>query len=113
MRSPLGLAAVKAVEEADIKVGLSVDAALITAEAVDESVVDSKAVTAFRAVAASKAVDTATVVTTTVAVAKVITMEIKAHTMVAPRKNLTIKVTRTTAASAHIRLPYSPHNKVA
>ena len=104
MRSPLGLAVVKTVKE--------VDAAL--AEAVDEAVEGSKVVAAFRrAVADSKAVDAATVMTTTVAVDKVMTMTIKAHTMVAPCKDLTIKATRAVAASTHTCLPCSPDNKVA
>ena len=112
MRSPLGLAAVKAVEEADIKVGLSVDAALIAAEAVDEAVVDSKAITASRAVAGSKVVDAATTIITAVAVAKIITTEIKVHIMEAPRKDLIIKAIRAAAASTHTCLLHSPGNKV-
>ena len=48
-----------------------------------------------------------------VAVGKVITMAIKARTMVAPCKDLAFKVTQAAAAFAHTRLPYSPDNKVA
>ena len=67
-------------ELAVVKVAEEVDAALVAAEAVDETVDDSKAVTAFRAVA----VDAATTTTTTVAVVMVITVEIKARIMEAP-----------------------------
>ena len=101
---PLGLVVAKAVEE--------VDAALVLAEAVDEAVVDSRAVAAFRTVADSKAVDAATVMITTVAVAKVITTEIRAHLMEAPCKDLIIRVTGAVAITTLTRLPYSPDNKV-
>ena len=63
-RSPLGLAVVKAVEE--------VNATLVAAEAVGKAEVDSKAVAGFGAVTDSKAVDVATIMITTVVVAKVL-----------------------------------------
>ena len=99
-RSPLGLAMVKAVEEGD--------AALVAAEAVDEAVVDSKAVAAFRAVANSKAVDAATIMIAMVAVARVITTEIKAHIMEAPHKDLTIRAMGVVTITTRTLLPVQP-----
>ena len=96
-RSPLGLAVVKAVEE--------VDAALVAAEAVDKAVEDSRAVTAFRAVTDSKAVDAATLMTTTVVVAKIITTEIKAHIMEDPLNDLITRATGAVATTTCTRLP--------
>ena len=103
-RSLLRLAVAKAVEE--------MDATLVAAEAVDEASEGSKAVAAFRAVAGSKAVDAATIMTTTVAVAKVITAEIKAHIMEAPRKDLTVRATGTVTIATCTRLLYSLDSKV-
>ena len=106
----------KAVEEADSKM----EVALVAAEAVDKAVVDTKDVAASKAVdaatvmttmVASKAVDAATVMATMVAVVKVITMEIKARIMEAPHKDLTIKATGA-ATTTYTRLWYSPYNKV-
>ena len=88
-----------------------VDAALVTVEAMDEAVEDFKAVTTFRAVADSKAVDAATIMTTTVAVAKVITTEIKAHIMEAPCKDLIIRTTGAVTITTCTHLPYSLDNK--
>ena len=108
----------KAVEEADSKM----EVALVAAEAVDKAVVDTKDVAASKAVdaatvmttmVASKAVDAATVMTTMVAVVKVIIMEIKAPTMGGPHKDHTIKATGVVAVSACARLPCSPENKLA
>ena len=104
MRYLLGLVVVKAVEE--------VDAALVAAEAVTEAVEGSKAVAAFRAVADFKAVNAATIMITTVAVAKVITTDIKAHIMEAPRKDLIIRATETVTTTTRTRFPYSRDNKV-
>ena len=101
--SPLDLAGVKVVEEENTKV----DAALVTVEAVDEVVVDIRAVSAFRAV------DAATVAATTVDVAKATTMETSARTMAEPHKSRTIKATVAAMGSMRTRLPYSPDNKVA
>ena len=70
---------------------------------------DSKAVAAFRAVA----VDAATIMTTTVAVVKVTTTEIKARIIEAPHKDLIIKAIRMVAASTHTRLLHGLDNKVA
>ena len=98
-RSPLGLAVVKGMEE--------VDAALIATKAMDEAVEDFKAVAAFRAM------DAATTMTTMVAVAKVITTEIKAHIMEAPHKDLTIRATGAATITMCTRLQYSLDNKVA
>ena len=100
-RSPLGLAVAKIVEE--------VDAALVVTKAVDEAVEDSKVVAAFRAVA----VDTATIMTTTVAVVKVTTTEIRARIMETPHRDHITKAIRTVAASTHTRLLHSLDNKVA
>ena len=87
---------------------LGLDTALVAAEAV----VDTKAVAAFRAMTAPKDVDAATVMTTMVAVAKVITTEMKAHTTGAPLKDLIIKVTGAAAITTRARLPYNPDDKV-
>ena len=103
-RSPLGLAVVKAVEE--------VDAALVAAEAVDKAVEDSRAVTAFRAVTDSKAVDAATMMITTVAVALFITTETKAHIMEAPHKDLTIRATGAVTITTCTCLLHSLDSKV-
>ena len=100
-RSPLGLVVVKVMEE--------VDAALVTAEAVDEAAEDSKAVAAFRVVA----VDAATVMTTTVAVVKVTTTEIKARIVEAPHKDLIIRATGAVTITVCTRLQCSLDNKVA
>ena len=99
--SPLGLVVVKVVEEVDV--------ALVAAEAVDEAVEDFKAVATFRAVA----VDAATTMTTTVAVVKVTTTEIKARIMEAPHKNLIIRATGAVTITMCTRLQYSLYNKVA
>ena len=61
---------------------------------------DSKAVAAFRAVA----VDAATIMTTTVAVVKVPTTEIKARIMEAPDKDLIIRATGTVTINTCTRL---------
>ena len=95
-------------ELAVAKVMEEVDAALVAAEAVDEAVEDSKAVTAFRAMA----VDAATTTPTTVAMVKVITVEIKACVTEAPHKDLTVKATGA-ATTTRARLRCSPHIKVA
>ena len=52
--------------------------------------------------------------TTTVALAKIITTEIKAHIMAieAPHKDLIIKATGTATITTRARLPYSLDNKV-
>ena len=60
----------------------------------------------------SKVVDAATTIITAVAVAKIITTEIKVHIMEAPRKDLIIKAIRAAAASTHTCLLHSPGNKV-
>ena len=82
------------------------DAASVAAVAVDESVEASKAVAAFRAVA----VDAVTTTTTTVAVGKANTTGTKAHTTVAPLKDLIIRATEA-ATTTRIRPRCSPHNK--
>jgi len=84
------------------------DAALVTAEAVDEAVEESKAVAAFRAVA----MDAATTTPTTAAVVKIITVEIKACVTEAPHKDLAVKATGA-ATTTRARLRCSPHIKVA
>ena len=84
---------------------------MVTAKAMDEAVKDFKAVTTFRAVADSKAVDAATIMTTTVAVAKVITTEIKAHIMEAPCKDLIIRARGAVTITTRTGLPYSLDNK--
>ena len=76
MRSLLGLAVVKAVEEVDV--------ALVAVEAMDKAVEDSNAMAAFRAVTESKAVDAATIMIKQVTVAKVITTKTKAHIIEPP-----------------------------
>ena len=85
-----------------------VDAALVAAEAVNEAVEGSNVVADFRAVA----VNAATTTTTTVAVGKDITMEVKACITKAPHKDPTIKATGA-ATTTCIRPRYSPCNKVA
>ena len=96
-RYPLGLSVVKAMEE--------VYAVLIAAKAVDEAVEDSKAVAASRATVESKVLDAATTMTTTVAVAKVITTEIKAHIMEDPLNDLITRATGAVATTTCTRLP--------
>ena len=100
-RSLLGMAVAKAVEE--------VDAAFVAAEAVE----GSKVVAAFRrAVADSKAVDAATIMIAMVAVARVITTEIKAHIMEAPHKDLTIRATGAVTITTCTCLLHSLDSKV-
>ena len=82
------------------------------AEAVDKALEDSKAVAAFRSPWDSKAANAATIMIPTVAVAKVITTEIKAHIVEAPRKDFTIRATGAVTITMCTLLPYSLDNKV-
>ena len=71
-----------------------------------------KAAADSRAVADSKVVDAATTMTTAVAVAKVITTEIKAHIMEASHKDLIIRAMGAVTTTTCTCLPYSPANKL-
>ena len=86
----------KVEEEANTKV----NAALVAVRAAAEAMTDIKAVTASRTVD----VVTATTITITVIVAKVITVEAKARIMEAHYKDPTTKAMGTVATSTHTRL---------